>query len=289
MKKFDLTLSVVLYKNDPAEIKKLVDCIAQTELNYRLFLIDNSPTDLLKIFTKEKNTEYYFNNKNIGFGRAQNVAINKALNQSKYHLILNPDISFEKGALENMYAFMEQNRDIGQLMPKVCYHNGNVQRLCKLLPRPLDLIGRRFFNNYNLFKKRNKVYELNGFDYNKILDTPSLSGCFMFIRMDILKQVKGFDPRFFMYLEDFDMTRRIHKITRTIFYPYTTIVHKFNKGSFSDSTLFVYHTISAIKYFNKWGWFLDKERDILNKKVLSQIQEKGNVPLDLSPLKNDIT
>jgi GT2 family glycosyltransferase len=271
MKKYDLSISVVLYKNDPSELKRLINCISKTQLNYKLFLIDNSPTDILRIFGEEKNTDYHFNNKNIGFGRAQNLAINKTLDKSNYHLVLNPDISFDKGTLENIYDFMEKSPDVGQLMPKVCYNDGNVQKLCKLLPHPVDLIGRRFFKNVYLSSKRNRVYELNGFDYNKILDTPGLSGCFMFIRTSVLKQVTGFDTRFFMYLEDFDLTRRINKIARTIFYPDVSIIHAYNKGSYSNFTLFRYHIISAVKYFNKWGWLFDEERDKFNKEVLSKL------------------
>lgn len=271
MKEFDLTISVVLYRNDPSEIEQLINCITSTTLNYRLYLIDNSPANQLQIFSKAENTQYLLNKKNIGFGHAQNIAIEKAIDKSKYHLILNPDITFEKGTLENIFAFMEANVDIGQLMPKVFYPDGETQKLCKLLPHPLDLIGRRFLGNLRMMQKRNELYELSSFSYDKILDTPNLSGCFMFIRTDVLKKTGGFDTRFFMYLEDFDLTRRINKIARTVFYPGASVVHGFSKGSYSNPTLFRYHIVSAIKYFNKWGWFFDKDRTSLNKKVLTQL------------------
>jgi GT2 family glycosyltransferase len=272
-KKYDLTISVVLYKNDIYELKKMMTCVAETKLNCKLFLIDNSPTDYLRLFARGEFVEYCFNNKNIGFGRAQNMGINKIRDKSHYHLILNPDVSFKAGTLENIYRFMEQNHDVGQLMPRVCYNNGSVQKLCKLLPHPIDLIGRRFFGNAYLSKKRNKIYELNGFEYNRILDLPVLSGCFMFIRTSVLEQVGGFDGRYFMYLEDIDLTRRINKISRTIFYPGVTVEHKFTKGSYENLQLLKYHIVSAIKYFNKWGWIFDNERTFLNRNVLSQLKK----------------
>lgn len=274
MEKLDLTISVVLYKNDPAEITGLLDSIAQTTLNYKLYLIDNSPENSLKLFNTRVNTEYIFNNYNAGFGHAQNIAIEKAIAKSKYHLVLNPDITFKKGTLENIYLFMEQNPGIGQVMPKIFYEDGEVQKLCKLLPHPIDLIGRRFFGNASFMQRRNNVYELEGFNYDKILDTPNLSGCFMFIRTDVLEKVNGFDRRYFMYLEDIDLTRRINKICRTVFYPGASVTHGFNKGSYSNPILLKYHIVSAIKYFNKWGWFFDEERTKLNKKVLSQLQNE---------------
>ena len=271
MKKISLSISVTLYKNSPEEIRALIDCIEKTSLDYQLFLIDNSPTKDLEIFSQAANTEYVYNNKNLGFGHAQNIAISKALDNSNYHLVLNPDITFGKGTLENIYMFMELNQDIGQLMPKIFYPDGEIQRLCKLLPHPVDLIGRRFLGRLSYMKNRNKLYELEHFKYDKLLDTPNLSGCFMFIRTSVLKQVKGFDTRFFMYLEDFDLTRRINKIARTVFYPGASVIHGYSKGSYTNPTLFKYHIISAIKYFNKWGWFFDKERSELNKKVLAQL------------------
>jgi GT2 family glycosyltransferase len=207
MKELDLTVSVVLYQNDSAEIDALINCISKTTLSYKLYLVDNSPVDELKMFANRINTEYIFNKKNVGFGHAQNIAIEKAIDKSNYHLILNPDISFQSGTLESIFSFMQSNKDVGQLMPKVFYPDGNVQKLCKLLPHPFDLIGRRFFGNSKLIKKRNDQYELSNFTYDKILDTPNLSGCFMFLRTDVLKQVGGFDNRYFMYLEDFDLTR----------------------------------------------------------------------------------
>src|SRR5258706_11156145 len=165
MEKFDFTISVVLYQNEVDEIRSLIDCIAQTKLRYKLYLIDNSPANDLEIFSTEKNTEYIFNKKNVGFGHAQNIAIEKAIDKSSYHLILNPDISFEAGTLEKIFSFMQSNKDVGQLMPKVFYPNGNVQKLCKLLPHPMDLIGRRFLGNSKLIKRRNDQYELSNFTY----------------------------------------------------------------------------------------------------------------------------
>jgi GT2 family glycosyltransferase len=273
MKKISLSISVTLYKNSPEEIRALIDCIEKTSLDYQLFLIDNSPTKDLEIFSQAANTEYVYNNKNLGFGHAQNIAISKALDNSNYHLILNPDITFDKGTLENIYTFMELNQNIGQLMPKIFYPDGEIQRLCKLLPHPVDLIGRRFLGHLSYIKNRNKLYELEHFKYDKLLDTPNLSGCFMFIRTSVLKEVKGFDTRFFMYLEDFDLTRRINKISRTVFYPGASVTHAFNKGSYANPILLKYHIVSAIKYFNKWGWLFDADRTMLNNKVLQQLKD----------------
>jgi GT2 family glycosyltransferase len=102
------------------------------------------------------------------------------------------------------------------------------------------------------------------------MEVPYLSGFFMFLRIEALNYVGLFDERFFMYPEDIDLTRRIHKYYKTIFYPYTEIVHGYERGSYKSFKLFYIHIVNIIKYFNKWGWFFDKERKMVNKKILSQ-------------------
>ena len=169
---------------------------------------------------------------------------------------------------------MENNPDVGLVMPKVLYPDGTLQYLCKLLPTPLDLFGRRFLNFgpfRKIIEKRNEVYELRFTGYDKIMEVPYLSGCFMFIRTEVLKKVGLFDERFFMYLEDTDLSRRIHRVSKTIYYPEVSIYHEYGKGSYKNPKLLKYHLDSTFKYFNKHGWFFDKERDEINKKTLEKL------------------
>ena len=103
------------------------------------------------------------------------------------------------------------------------------------------------------------------------MNVPFLSGCFMFLRMTAMEKVGMFDERFFLYAEDIDMTRRMHQVYKTIFYPDTIIYHTFTRGSRKDLRLMLIHIVSTIKYLNKWGWWRDKERTRINKQVLNEI------------------
>ena len=165
---------------------------------------------------------------------------------------------------------MDGHPEVGQVMPKVFYPNGELQYLCKLLPTPMDLLCRRFIPYKKYIEKRNNRYELRFTDYDSIMEVPSLSGCFMFIRTDVLKEIGGFDERFFMYAEDIDLCRRIGKVSRTIYYPLVSIYHEYEKGSYKNRKLFKYHICSVIKYFNKWGWLFDSERKERNNRILKQ-------------------
>jgi len=267
-----LSVSIVLYNTEKEVVSCVIECILKTSINLRLFLIDNSEKSRLNDLSTDPRVSYLFNNANIGYGAAHNIGIKKSRELgSQYHLIANPDITFKEGTLENIYAFMESNRDVGSLMPKVYYEDGSLQRLCKLLPTPFDLIGRRFFGNTNWAKRQNESYELHNFDYNSVLNTPCLSGCFMFVRTEVFEKSGLFDPRYFMYLEDYDLTRRIHGVAKTIFYPEVFVIHGHAKESYRNGKLLRIHMQSAIKYFNKWGWFFDEERKDFNSKVLGNI------------------
>lgn len=268
-----VALSIVLYHNG-AELEEAIQSILDAGIALKLFLIDNSETDELRKLAGDPRVDYIFNAKNIGYGAAHNIAMKKSMEQGiSYHVVMNPDVSFGQGTLQKLIAFMDLHPEIGAVMPKIHYKDGSLQRLCKLLPTPFDLIGRRFLGNTRWAVRRNKKYELHQFDYNTILNTPCLSGCFMFLRTDALTLAGLFDERFFMYLEDYDLGRRINRHFETVFFPGVSIVHGYVKGSYKSSKLLKFHVWSAIMYFNKWGWLVDEERARLNMQVLKTINE----------------
>jgi hypothetical protein len=154
-------------------------------------------------------------------------------------------------------------------MPKILNPDGSIQHLCKRLPAPSDLLIRRFFPQAlkSLAKERLARYEFRDRDYNSVLSVPVLSGCFMMINSVALSQVGIFDERFFMYLEDVDLSRRIHQRFETLYYPEVAIYHGYEKGSYHSVRLMMHHIVSALRYFQKWGWFSDTERKYINQKA----------------------
>lgn len=216
-----LNASIVLYCSDRTQVEQAISSFLSTTLGAKLYLVDNSPTNKLKgLATMDERIEYIFNNANLGYGAAHNIAMRKTLNDGvPYHLVLNPDVYFEVGTLEALYDFMQVNPDVGQVMPEVLYPDGSPQYLCKLLPTPADLIFRRFIP-FSSWRKRHSVrYELRFADYDVLMDVPALSGCFMFFRTAVLEKSGLFDERFFMYLEDNDITRRIGEVASPALYP----------------------------------------------------------------------
>lgn len=272
----ELSASIVVYKGNMDMLAESINSFLAATTESKLYIIDNSPTDIARSLAKHPRIEYTFNGKNIGFGAAHNIALKKAIESGlKYHLVLNPDIYFSRNVVSDLFNFMEENENAGLCMPKVLYPDGRIQPLCKLLPTPRVLIFRRFlFFMHKWLAKENHYYELQFSGYNKVMDVPFLSGCFMFLRVDALKKVGLFDERLFLYTEDVDLSRRIHQHFRTIFFPHATIYHYHQRGSYHSTRLLLHNIRSAIQYFNKWGW-LDSERDHINQQALIRIQNNG--------------
>jgi GT2 family glycosyltransferase len=270
---------IVLYKDDRQVLLDAIRSFLNTTLKVKLYLVDNSPTNELKDIWLDPRIEYIHNPENPGFGAAHNIAIKKAFkDNTDYHLVLNPDIYFEGPVLEQIVRYMDQHSRIGNLMPKVTYPDGSNQYLCKLLPTPYDWIGRRFNPFKSLVDKRNRTFELQFSGYDKIMEVPYLSGCFMFLRLSALKEIGLFDENIFMYGEEVDLCRRlIHNGYETIYYPEASVVHHFQKGSHKSFKLTWVGMKSAVYYFNKWGWLFDSERGKINRETLNKLASKHSL------------
>lgn len=254
---YDITSSIVLFKNDRAVLRQAIDSFLNTSLRVRLYLVDNSPTDCLKDLIQDSRVEYIYNNKNLGFGVAHNTIIVKVLKISKYHLILNPDVYYANGMLEKMFNFLECNNKFGHLMPKVLYPDGTMQYLCKHNPTFFDLFARRFLPKFvsKYFKKRMEMYEFRDHSYNEIIENvPFLSGCFMLVRTSVFEEVGGFDEKIFMYVEDADLSRRILTKFNNIYFPDAVIFHHFGKGSHKKLSLTLHSIYGAFVYFRNWNF-----------------------------------
>ncbi|MGG5905508.1 glycosyltransferase family 2 protein, partial [Sphingobacterium daejeonense] len=229
-----ITGSIVLYNNDRQILLEAIQSYLNSEIVDKLYLVDNSPTDDLKNLEElDSRIEYIFNPSNPGFGAAHNIAIKNAIKRdSQYHLVLNPDVYYDNGVIETISDYIKDKPEIGNIMPKVLYPNGEIQYLCKLLPTPYDWIGRRFNPFKKMVESRNNLFELRFTNYSTIMEVPYLSGCFMFLNIDALKKVGFFDEGIFMYGEETDLCRRLNDGGyKTLFFPKATIFHHFEKGS----------------------------------------------------------
>ena len=273
---YDFTACIVTYNTEQEELNRILNCFKKIKLKFKLWISDNSEKDILRNFIEnfsDDRIKYIFNNSNKGFGAGHNIVLQKLIEEnekSEFHLMINADVFFEENTIEKIIAYMRKNSDIGQIGPRIYESNGEINRSCRLLPTPLNLIFRRFFPVKSIVEKMDYSYEMKWYDYKSTIEVPILSGCFIFVRTDILKDIGVFDERYFMYMEDYDLCRRIGKKYKVVFYPKVNIVHKHGKASYKSRKMMIIHIKSAIKYFNKWGWIFDKERKIKNRKCIQE-------------------
>ena len=257
-----ITASIVIYKTKRDMLKTLLDCVKESNSVEKLWVIDNYPMQENAWIKDYLPCIEYIENENTGYGHSHNIAMRKSVEiGSTYHVILNPDIEFKSNVLSSLALYLDKNKEANWVMPKILYPNGEIQYLCKKLPTPFNLFMRRFLPAWDWVKKMDEEFELRSTGYNKEMNVPFLSGCFMFLRVDTIgKHNLYFDERFFMYCEDLDLSRRFHQIGKTMFNPSVSIIHNHEKGSYKSKKLMICHIKSTIKYFNKWGWLFDKER-----------------------------
>ncbi len=269
MKPYQISASIVVFRNNPQQVAASIRSVLSSSARIVCTVIDNSPAPDLREPVQDSGAEYVFAGRNLGFGAGHNLALQRYRDQAEYHLIQNPDIFFASDVPAELYNFMSKNVDVGLAMPRILYPDGSEQRLCKRIPDPFDLILRRFLGKPGemLFRRRLESYELRHLDMSLAREIPCLSGCFMFVSSGALQAAGLFDARFFIYMEDVDLCRRIGRHCKTVFYPFVSVRHGYAKGSYGSAMLLRHHVRSAIRYFAKWGWLHDPERESLNRRV----------------------
>ena len=264
-----ISVSIVTYQTPVAEIGGALADLRAGRHPVLTTVVDNSPGEELRPLVESFGAAYVPAGRNLGFGGGHNLAMREAIRTSDYHLVCNPDVRFGPEVLGTLARLMDASPEVGLVMPRVLYPDGREQRLCKRLPTPADLFARRFLGGVagRRLRAGTEQYELRHLDLNIARQVPSLSGCFMFLRTSVLREVGLFDTRYFMYMEDVDLCRRVGAVAQTVFYPAVSVTHGYAKGSYKDRKLLRYHMASALRYFAKWGWFLDPGRRALNKRT----------------------
>lgn len=265
-----VTASIVTYRTEEAELKHAIEVLLRNGV-CRIYISDNSPNDMLRIIcSKYPEVEYWHNLRNIGYGSAHNIAIRRVLDLGiRYHLVVNSDVDFADDVIGKLVDYMDDNPDVAESQPNIIYPNGEPQHPGRLLPTPLTLLFRRFLP-HKWAVRASHEYILECTDRSKEMNLPYLQGSFMLFRTECFKKVGLFDERFFMYPEDIDITRRMHRHYRTVYWPGATIVHAHRAASYKTFSMLKVHIYNMAKYFNKYGWFFDPERREMNRRVLRE-------------------
>lgn len=265
-----LSVSLVVYQPDLAQLGETIATLAiacetlrteRSDTTIEFALIDNGglpahvpQLDLLR--AQGVVVTVLSGHGNVGYGRGHNFAIEQTA--SRYHLVLNPDINLASNALSLALRFLEEHPEAGLLTPWIGDEAGAQQFLCRRYPTFLDLLLRGFAPSgvRRLFARRLDRYEMRDVinEADIVWDPPIVSGCFMLFRTAVLKQLGGFDPRYFLYFEDYDLSLRAHRSTRVVYTPHVRVLHHGGGAARKGSKHIRMFAASAYRFFHRFGW-----------------------------------
>jgi GT2 family glycosyltransferase len=220
-------------------------------------VFSNSAHNLVSQFARGQGytVNYVKQDGNQGFGVAHNKAIQVLT--SDLHLILNPDVVLQENALSVGLAALANDETIALLSPRVTNGAGAQEFLCKRYPSVLALLLRGFAPGFvqRPFARRLERYEMRDVcTLNTQVDVELASGCFMLVRSADLLSVRGFDPNYFLYFEDFDLSLRLASRGRLVFEPAMQIVHHGGYAASKGFRHIKYFLRSATRFFHENGW-----------------------------------
>lgn len=249
----DITITIVAYEDRKDVIKAVssIERYTSSELTKKIYIVDNSevPLDFSDAFAGLSDVEVFHPDKNLGFGGGHNYVLPKLA--SKYHAIVNPDIELKEDSFKAIIDYLDSS-SCGMVIPRLVDSEGKRQAACRRELTVTDMFIRMFVKGG--FKKRRALHTMEDMDYSKAFEVPFAQGSFLVLKTELFKQLNGFDERYFMYMEDADLCKRVWQLAPVMYFPGTEVVHRWEKGSHKSKKLLFIHIKSMIKYFNKWGW-----------------------------------
>lgn len=218
---------------------------------------EGEPVDALAgsavLFIKER--------RNLGYGRAANSLVRLLQDElgglPPFIAVLNTDLSWAPGTFEIMCEWMLVHPEVSLAVPRIVDESGEIQLLCKRNPTLLALLSRRFIPKSlkpHWLLRYDRWYCMADQDYAHVIEATYLSGCCMVFRSPAYLKVGGFDERYFLYLEDADLTRRLAMHGKCIHLPRAEVVHAWGRGNYASLRLMLVNMGSTWTYFSVWGW-----------------------------------
>lgn len=201
---------------------------------------------------------YLHGHANIGYGAAHNLVLHGT--GSDYHLVLNPDVELKPDALANAVRWLDAHPEVGALAPLSRTSDGAREYLCKRYPAIFDLLLRGFAPAFvqRMFRRRLGRYEMRDVmdiePPKDVIGVPALSGAFMLVKRFAIDRTGGFDPRFFLYFEDYDWSVRLNRITKTAYVPAVEITHHGGRAARKGVRHIWWFAKSGLRFYRLHGW-----------------------------------
>ena len=254
-------LLVLIAHHPPAvHVQRLMSCLKHlpAEFQYAVVINDHRHGEAAEALLPDS-AMAIVQRKNPGYGRGFNQIWHKWCNKHGVPAlvaVLNTDLSWDRDGFEGMAHWLDQHSDVTAATPELRFPDGRRQFLCKRNPTLLALISRRFIPRRlkpRRLRRYDRWYTMRDQPYSEVFSSQYLSGCCLWMRGWAVQAIGGFDPRFFLYFEDADITRRLAEHGPTVNLPITCVTHHWGRGSYTSAWLTLVNLQSAWIYFRKWG------------------------------------
>ncbi len=209
-----LSVVIVTY-NSESTIESCLTALIQSlkSIKTEIIVVDNNSKDSTsQIISKDfPQVKLIQNSENLGFGKANNLALKKA--QGEFILILNPDAIVNEKTIAALLKNIKKNEKFGFVTPRLTLKNGEIDPACKRsFPTP-EVSFYKMFLLHKFFPKSPKftAYNLSTYPEKDSFTVDSISGAFMLCRKSLLEEIGYFDEDYFMYGEDLDFCLRAKK------------------------------------------------------------------------------
>jgi GT2 family glycosyltransferase len=222
-----------------------------------VFLVDNASTDETVALVREGFpwVQVVENEGNLGFGAGHNCVLPSLA--STYHLVINPDIVFVEDAVMPLASYLAANPDVVMVTPRILNPDGSMQQLPRLRPRLRYVAARRFERRGRpggWARRLSDEYTMANEEFAVPTQLETCTGSFFAIRTAVLRELGGFDERFFLYFEDNDLSCRASAKGRIMLYPDTQVVHHYERAALKSKRAFLWQLRSMLRFFGKYGW-----------------------------------
>ena len=251
---YDLVIVIANWNTKDLLLSCLSSVQAACESSNKIVVVDNASTDgsVEAVARMFPDVEVISNQDNLGFSRANNLALGRFRDHSRYFLLLNPDTLVAPDTFKNVISFMDQHPEAGIAGCKVVTPQGTLDWACKRGFLTPSLLFYKALGLDKRFPKSRRFgrYHLTYLDENQIHEVDSVVGAFMMIRGECLRSVGLLDDSYFMYGEDIDFCFKTKQNGWKIFYvPTTTIIHFKGQSTQKRSYRMIYHWYAAIGKF----------------------------------------
>ena len=266
-----LSIAIVTYRTSAAMLERCLAALSTSVERARagglaaevdLFVVDNSPaSEPAPVIPPgawiSGSARVIHGHGNVGYGSANNLVLEEL--RSDVHVVMNPDVEVDADAIGGALAALAGHPDIGLVAPDVYDAHGARQYLCKRYPSVWVLFLRGFAPGFlrRRFREQIDRYEMRDAIADQFVPgIPLASGCFMAVRTALYKSVGGFDGRYFMYFEDYDLSVRLSRHAGLAYAPEARIVHHGGGAAAKGWRHVAWFLGSAWRFFSRHGWKL---------------------------------